>query len=468
MRLSLLLLALCLGICGAGRFSLPLCYTGAALFVCAVMGCWSRRNYYFYALLFFLGLFWAGFRSSLPSGFPAEGLYELTADGNGRSGRLTAWRDEAGTWHGTDLRVRLYGADSVAAGRSWIVAERFRRFDSDTSVYARRMRRRGYAGALRLHPGNLIPRAADTSAAHRSLHAIAVERVRRIPLTPDARVLVTALATGERSDFRPALREAYIRSGNAHLLAVSGLHIGIFYLLIETLSAPLLLFYRGNRWRNFAVFIGVWVYVAATGFTVSAVRAALMFSIYLAMRRNDALADSGRVLTISALTMLIVNPLWLYDVGFQLSFTAMAGILFWGVPLNRRLHCRFGIVNRFVGLTVVAVTATLATAPLVAHYFGRVSLLSFLLAAPTLLLSTAILALALFAMLLPALHPVIAPLLDSIAFAQNSLVLQVSSLPFASFTLHLSALQTLLIYLLLLGLRFALKAYTDTDEDESF
>ncbi len=452
MRLSLLLLAFCIGICGAGTLSLPLCYTGAAAAVCVVATCRSRCKYYLYAAVFFLGLFWTECRCSLASDLPTRTtLYALSADGNGRSGRLTAWRDDAGAWHGTDRRVRLYGADSAAAGQTMVVAGRFLRFDPDRSPYARRMRRRGYAGSIRLYPDDIVVRASDSLAIRPTLHVAAVERVRRIPLSPDAQALVTALATGERSAFRPALREAYIRSGNAHLLAVSGLHIGIFCLLIDTLSAVMLLFFQGNRRRNLVVTLAVWLYVAATGCNASAVRAALMFTVYLSIRRAGQRTDGRRVLVVTALVMLAINPLWLYDVGFQISFLAMAGILLWGVPLSRRLRCRWHAVNRFTGLSAIAVTATLATAPMIAHYFGRVSLLSPLLAAPTLLLSTAILALALVAMLLPCTHLLTAPPLDWLATLQNHLVTRVSALPCASIDLSLTAAQTLGLYLMLLS-----------------
>ncbi len=452
MRLSLLLLAFCIGIYGAGTVSLPLCYTGAAAVVCIVAACRSQRRYYLYAALFFLGLFWTECRYSLASDLPARtALYALSADGNGRSARLTAWRDDAGAWHGTDRRVRLYGADSAAAGQTLVVAGRFRRFAPDRSPYARRMRRRGYAGSLRLYPDDIVVRASDSLAIRPTLHVAAVGRVRRIPLSPDAQALVTALATGERSAFRPALREAYIRSGNAHLLAVSGLHIGIFCLLADTLSAVMLLFFQGNRRRNLVVTLAVWLYVAATGCNASAVRAALMFTVYLSIRRAGQRTDGRRVLVVTALVMLAINPLWLYDVGFQISFLAMAGILLWGVPLSRRMRCRWHAVNWFTGLSAIAVTATLATAPMIAHYFGRVSLLSPLLAAPTLLLSTAILALSLVAMLLPCTHPITAPPLDWLATIQNHLVTRVSALPCASIDLSLTAAQTLGFYLMLLS-----------------
>ncbi len=213
----------------------------------------------------------------------------------------------------------------------------------------------------------------------------------------------------------------------------------------------MLLFFQGNRRRNLVVTLAVWLYVAATGCNASAVRAALMFTVYLSIRRAGQRTDGRRVLVVTALVMLAINPLWLYDVGFQISFLAMAGILLWGVPLSRRMRCRWHAVNWFTGLSAIAVTATLATAPMIAHYFGRVSLLSPLLAAPTLLLSTAILALALVAMLLPCTHLVTAPLLDWLAVIQNHLVTRVSALPCASIDLSLTAAQTLGLYLMLLS-----------------
>lgn len=87
------------------------------------------------------------------------------------------------------------------------------------------------------------------------------------------------MTAGDRRSLSPALRAAYSRSGTSHLLAVSGLHVGIVFLLANLLLWWLPLFRHGHILRNIAVILLIWLYAATTGFPPSVVRAALMFSV---------------------------------------------------------------------------------------------------------------------------------------------------------------------------------------------
>ena len=182
------------------------------------------------------------------------------------------------------------------------------------------------------------------------------------------------MAAGERRGVTPELRTAYSRSGLSHLLAVSGLHTGIVFALVNLALWWLPLFRRGHLLKNLLAAVAVWLFVAAAGFPPSAVRAAAMCTVLQA-----ALASASEYVGLNALAaagfgMLVWNPSWLDDISFQLSFVAVAAILAWGVPLCRRCRTRWRALNVVVDAYLIGFVATLATAPLVSHTFGVVPL----------------------------------------------------------------------------------------------
>jgi len=193
-------------------------------------------------------------------------------------------------------------------------------------------------------------------------------------LSAGAAAVVEAMAAGERRGVTPELRTAYSRSGLSHLLAVSGLHTGIVFALVNLALWWLPLFRRGHLLKNLLAAVAVWLFVAAAGFPPSAVRAAAMCTVLQA-----ALASASEYVGLNALAaagfgMLVWNPSWLGDISFQLSFVAVAAILAWGVPLCRRCRTRWKGVNVVVDAYLIGFVATVATAPLVSHTFGVVPL----------------------------------------------------------------------------------------------
>ena len=199
------------------------------------------------------------------------------------------------------------------------------------------MRRRGYAGTLWVSERTILERLPQQSAG---LHRTAVERLARLPMAPEAAAVVEAMAAGERRGITPELRARYSRSGLSHLLAVSGLHTGIVFVLINAVLWWLPLLRRGHLLKNLLAAGAVWLFVAAAGFPPSAVRAAVMCTVLQAALASTSEYVGMNALATAAFGMLLWNPNWFGDISFQLSFLAVAGILAWGVPLCRR--CRGG------------------------------------------------------------------------------------------------------------------------------
>ena len=193
-------------------------------------------------------------------------------------------------------------------------------------------------------------------------------------MAPEAAAVVEAMAAGERRGITPELRARYSRSGLSHLLAVSGLHTGIVFVLINAVLWWLPLLRRGHLLKNLLAAGAVWLFVAAAGFPPSAVRAAVMCTVLQAALASTSEYVGMNALATAAFGMLLWNPNWFGDISFQLSFLAVAGILAWGVPLCRRCRTRWKGLNIVIDAYLIGLAATVATAPLVSHTFSIVPL----------------------------------------------------------------------------------------------
>lgn len=183
------------------------------------------------------------------------------------------------------------------------------------------MTRRGFAGTIWLSERTILERLPARNTA---LHLHAAERMGRLRIPGDAGAVCRAMTAGDRSGITPELRAAYSRSGLSHLLAVSGLHTGIVFALVNLLLWWLPLLRRGHLLRNLLAAACIWIYVAAAGFPPSAVRAAVMFTMLQSALASASEYNGLNALAAAAFGMLLWNPAWLGDISFQLSFAAVA------------------------------------------------------------------------------------------------------------------------------------------------
>ena len=218
--------------------------------------------------------------------------------------------------------------------------------------------------------------------------------------------LATAMLLGKRESLPTELAERFRGTGAAHLLAISGLHVGVL-LAVAVGTAGWAL---GRQRPTYLIIAGavVWLYALGAGASPSALRAAAMGTVYLAALGLGRPGSVIPALALAAAVMSAVSPGLLRQVSFQLSFAAVGGIAlalamldgWWnrGVPPTAGWGRR--ITGWAVGLTVVSAAATLATWPLVAANFGEVALLSIpvsllaILAVAPLIVATAVAAMA--------------------------------------------------------------------------
>lgn len=269
--------------------------------------------------------------------------------------------------------------------------------------------------------------------------------------------VISAMALGEKSMLTDSTKNAFSVTGASHVLAISGLHIGIIFQLIFLLL--------GGKRRYlysvpFSLFI-VWAYVFIIGLPTSAVRSATMISIYgfsLMSRRKNMSINS---LFISLILLLIVNPLSLFDISFQMSFLSVGSILLLYPLIQGLIRPHLPIVRWAWSATAISISAQIGTLPIIVYYFGRISCYSILTNLIAIPAATLILYFALSFILLSSLsHLGIAMelfsllskfmghLLFTITKITNESLEMLSSLPGASIdNVKINILQLYLIYM---------------------
>ena len=236
---------------------------------------------------------------------------------------------------------------------------------------------RDETGAAFLAPSRRLPtRAAEAVRAHvrRSL-------VRYVP-SDETRALLLALLLADRSAVEAATLDAFRETGLMHLLAVSGLHVGLVGLALYGLLKPLLgrigVRRRRLEWSRSLVTLAVLaVYVVVAGASVSVVRAFVMVAVLIVGRTVERPVDTLSALGLAAVVLLVHRPAALFDVGFQLSFGAVAALvtltpLITSAVPDRVRQSPAGVF--VVGSVATSLAATLGTAPALLAHFGRLPL----------------------------------------------------------------------------------------------
>ena len=183
--------------------------------------------------------------------------------------------------------------------------------------------------------------------------------------------IAKALSIGIKDELDNELRNAYAAAGAMHVLAVSGLHVGIIYLIIA-------IFFK--KWKShkigrilFAVIslFLLWAYAFITGLSPSVQRAASMFSFIIIADAMQRRTNIYNTLAASAFVLLSINPFLLFAVGFQLSYLAVLGIVFFQPKLYGLLQFKAWLPDKIWAITCVSIAAQLATAPLGLLYFHQ-------------------------------------------------------------------------------------------------
>ena len=189
------------------------------------------------------------------------------------------------------------------------------------------------------------------------------------PFSKETMGVLKALVLGVRSDITPELYQQYINAGAVHILAISGLHIGIITYLL-TLFISLVVPAHRKGVKIALLLVSLLTYAAITGFSASVLRAVVMFGgysiAYLAESRR-ARYDS---LLLSAFILLLCKPTFLFEVGFQLSYMAVLSIALF-LPLGDKYRFENRFLNFFWDIIKVSIAAQIGVLPLSLYYFHQ-------------------------------------------------------------------------------------------------
>lgn len=484
------LVALVAGILSAQAFSLPL-WLSIAAFVVVVCVAWFWRSAASLLLLVFVvGVNALTLRRAINPPLGEECVMELALDRLSHrdddllrfDASLMAFAD-GGSLRRSNAQVKLVAPSSmaIAEGERLVARVRLRPFDGESS-YGDYMLRRGFAGSIYLGEDDVLVRDSSRRGLSVLFRERALRRIEALGLSCEVEPLAAAISIGERSEISSATRRHYTLAGSAHLLAISGLHIGFVFVLVNLVLLPLLLMRHGQLLRSLIAVALIWAYAMVVNFTPSVVRAATMLSLLQLGLALNSRPNRINTLCAIAFVMLVWDARMIHDAGFLLSFIAVAAIFVWALPLrslfrlggeDRRTHYEFAIRHPLLGLlwrttrafvgwlgftTLLGLVASLATMPLVSYLFGTISLWGVVVGAPMMLLCCVATCVVVVwvAFPLPVLAPVVGWVVEHVVGWMNGVAQWCASCPALVWDWSLSRGACLLLYGAYLLLSFAL------------
>jgi len=188
---------------------------------------------------------------------------------------------------------------------------------------------------------------------------------------PETQAFINALLFGQKNHLEQETLTSFTDAGVMHVLAISGLHVGIIYMFIAFALKPLKCYKKGRLIELLLTLFLLWSFAAITGFSASVSRAVTLFSIIAIGRFWNKRSSVYNSIAASALLLLLVNPNFIFDIGFQLSYSAVLSIVLFQ-PFFERFYFSKNKVSRYcVDLILVSVAAQIGVLPLSLYYFNQ-------------------------------------------------------------------------------------------------
>ena len=191
------------------------------------------------------------------------------------------------------------------------------------------------------------------------------------PLTASEFGVVSAILLGYDDKLDPEQRTLYANAGAAHILCVSGMHVGVIFMIFSVLLSFLNKKKKGKMVRCILLLLLVWSYALITGLAPAVSRATVMLSFVILSQTLERHYNIWNAIVGSALLLLIINPFLLLDVGFQLSYSAVIAIVALQKPLYNLIQVPTWIGDKTWALITVSIAAQLGTAPIALYYFHQ-------------------------------------------------------------------------------------------------
>ena len=194
---------------------------------------------------------------------------------------------------------------------------------------------------------------------------------RKIGLSKDELAVLSALTLGYKDELEPELREDFSYAGVMHILAVSGLHVGVIYMILQLIFSMAFKRAKGKILSTIFTICTLWLYAFMTGLPPSVIRATTMFSLVAIGTTLNRKSQIYNTISVSAFIILVTNPNLLFDVGFQLSYTAVISIVYFQPKISALFRIKHQKLKWLTDLMVVSVAAQIGTLPLSLYYFHQ-------------------------------------------------------------------------------------------------
>lgn len=278
---------------------------------------------------------------------------------------------------------------------------------------------------------------------------------KNIPANTDALGIAEALLIGYTNDLDKDLVQAYSNTGVVHIIAISGMHLGLIYVLLVWLFGRMPLI-KKSKFLQVALILGcLWLFALLTGGAASVLRSAVMFTFIAIGKNFFRQASIYNSLAASAFAMLCYNPYFLWDVGFQLSYLAVIGIIAFQQSIYNWWFIRNKWLNEIWKLVAISLAAQVLTFPICLYYFHQFPLLFLLTNLVAVPLSTLILyaEIALVALAwIPFLGHWLGLLVGWLVWAMSAFIVAISRLSFALWdNIPATVLSTWLLYAIVIG-----------------
>ena len=396
-----------------------------------------------------------------------KGVVETVPENRGKVIRakvhVEGKRAITGKWESVDRDVLLSWmpdslSEPLSCGDSMCFYAKISRPFSEEDLtgfdYADYLMRKGISGTGFVYANNWYcsgrPDVLSLGQLARVCQQKVVDVYRSWNLEKDVQAVVSALTIGDKSDLSADLKNVYSVAGASHVLALSGLHVGILSGFLLLIFHPLASWRYGRRLRVLLVVVLLWGFAFISGLSSSVMRAVVMYSLYaLASFCSEERFSGFHSLVLAAFLMLLYNPFFLFDLSFQLSFAAVFSILAFYPLCSRMWTIKNRLLRYLWNLLSLSVSAQLGTLPLILFYFGTFPtyfLLANLIVSP---LAACILILALAALCLssvPWLGSGMVFLLENTTLLLNGAMKMVNQLSGSQITsLYLSAWEACLL-----------------------
>lgn len=203
------------------------------------------------------------------------------------------------------------------------------------------------------------------------LRTAQVAKYRNYIQNDEAVSLAATLILGDRAELSRETLDIYSKTGTIHALSVSGMHVGLIYMLLNHLLAFLNHHKKLKAFKLVFLLVMIWFYALFTGFSPSVLRSVIMLSVFMMAKSFARPANSYNIIAFTAFAILLYHPFLIWDVGFQLSFLAVIGLIYLQPKIQHRWYIENKWLNKLWGTIAMSLAAQLFTFPSSIYYFHQ-------------------------------------------------------------------------------------------------